>query len=354
MAQSSVTQEFYELIVKAYKHFNDELFDSELPDCIISIQRGNRVTGHFFPKRWVENDGTRVHEISMNPEFFASRTMVEIFVTLLREMTGLWQYEFGEQKFNRNYRNSEWVERMAQMGILTKSKSEKGVGFSVELVVAQNGKFMHACEKLIEDGFVLRWIDAEARSEEFSNITITTANSIEFEKQEKEQVQDAKEPGQDIAQNEEDEALSDKGGEIAGDEADLIEEQLPDSEAQGTGDREIVPWEEEEEQITQSESSPPPVSRDEDSEVQEEDKPKRSVEDLGEIDPRARDILTKPLKSSFSEADVTIKQPKEIKKRSKTTYVCLGCNSKVWGRPGLKIQCLECEKEFSENTQDSV
>lgn len=32
--------------------------------------------------------------------------------------------------------------------------------------------------------------------------------------------------------------------------------------------------------------------------------------------------------------------------RKKTKYSCPGCKANVWGKPGLKIQCIDCEKEF--------
>lgn len=32
--------------------------------------------------------------------------------------------------------------------------------------------------------------------------------------------------------------------------------------------------------------------------------------------------------------------------RIKTKYSCPSCKANVWGKPGLKIQCVDCEKEF--------
>lgn len=43
------------------------------------------------------------------------------------------------------------------------------------------------------------------------------------------------------------------------------------------------------------------------------------------------------------------KKPKEPKSRNKVKYTCAGgCDINVWGKPGLKIVCGECEELFSE------
>jgi predicted SprT family Zn-dependent metalloprotease len=36
--------------------------------------------------------------------------------------------------------------------------------------------------------------------------------------------------------------------------------------------------------------------------------------------------------------------------RNKTKYSCPGCKVNVWGKPGLKIKCVECNEEFETNS----
>jgi hypothetical protein len=43
-----------------------------------------------------------------------------------------------------------------------------------------------------------------------------------------------------------------------------------------------------------------------------------------------------------------IKGPKEPKSRNKVKYTCGGCETNVWGKPGLRVLCCECEEPFSE------
>jgi hypothetical protein len=34
--------------------------------------------------------------------------------------------------------------------------------------------------------------------------------------------------------------------------------------------------------------------------------------------------------------------------RNKVKYICLGCNGKVWGKPGMSIVCGECDEQYEE------
>ena len=46
---------------------------------------------------------------------------------------------------------------------------------------------------------------------------------------------------------------------------------------------------------------------------------------------------------------------KPIKKynRNKIKYVCPGCSTKVWGKPGLAIRCIECDEDFEEEDHEN-
>ena len=51
---------------------NDQLFDGELPNCLITLTRHPGALGYFCPGRFEDRDGRLAHEISLNPEHFAS------------------------------------------------------------------------------------------------------------------------------------------------------------------------------------------------------------------------------------------------------------------------------------------
>ena len=46
-------------------------------------------------------------------------------------------------------------------------------------------------------------------------------------------------------------------------------------------------------------------------------------------------------------------KPKPVKK-NKSKYSCLGCKINVWGKPGLKIKCGSCEKDFEERDEGEI
>lgn len=47
---------------------------------------------------------------------------------------------------------------------------------------------------------------------------------------------------------------------------------------------------------------------------------------------------------------------KPIKKynRNKIKYTCTGCNSKLWAKSGLKIKCIDCDIQFTEETKEET
>ncbi|MCA9913329.1 MAG: hypothetical protein KC496_08260, partial [Anaerolineae bacterium] len=68
------TQETFELLQTAYDFFNTQLFDSELPQCLILIHRHRGAHGYFWPERFQKTQGgnseseNKLDEIALNPE----------------------------------------------------------------------------------------------------------------------------------------------------------------------------------------------------------------------------------------------------------------------------------------------
>lgn len=61
------TVKAYQELQDAYDFFNERLFGSELPDMLITLQRGKKTFGYFSPNRF---SGKSDHsEIAMNPDF---------------------------------------------------------------------------------------------------------------------------------------------------------------------------------------------------------------------------------------------------------------------------------------------
>ena len=100
----------------AYDHYNVVLFNSELPQCLITLQRVTNCLGYFSSKKFVADAGA-TDEIAMNPEFFTGNPIIQTLQTLVHEMVHLWQYHFGTPS-RRTYHNIEWANKMESVGLM--------------------------------------------------------------------------------------------------------------------------------------------------------------------------------------------------------------------------------------------
>jgi hypothetical protein len=83
----SPTEEAYGSFYEAYRIFNTALFEDDLPDCLIIMQRSKRSYGYFAGERFRHRRGSEiVDEIALNPRTFIDRTDREIVSTLVHEM----------------------------------------------------------------------------------------------------------------------------------------------------------------------------------------------------------------------------------------------------------------------------
>lgn len=116
------TQKLYTTLQDAYDYFNRELFASELPQCLITMQRHKSAAGFYFPTRFVDaataktvGTKTTTDEIAINPQY-ASRGNKEVISTLVHEMCHLWQHHFGQPSAN-GYHNKQWAQKMKAVGL---------------------------------------------------------------------------------------------------------------------------------------------------------------------------------------------------------------------------------------------
>ncbi|MES9937536.1 MAG: hypothetical protein ABW153_13910 [Sedimenticola sp.] len=91
------TRSFYQYLEAAYDHFNKALFNSKLPACLLTIQREKNVMGYFSANRWTDPSGAIVHEIAINPTYFARHNLLEVMQTIvqasLRSRDALWDIQ---------------------------------------------------------------------------------------------------------------------------------------------------------------------------------------------------------------------------------------------------------------------
>ena len=103
---------------KLYDYYNEHLFGNELPFCLLLLSRAAaQKCGFFSSDRWKDDTGNKTHEISLNPEYLATATNIDICQTLVHEMCHLWQHVFGKPS-RSGYHNQEWGNKMQEVGLM--------------------------------------------------------------------------------------------------------------------------------------------------------------------------------------------------------------------------------------------
>lgn len=172
------TRETYDAFQHAYDHFNWTLFDRELPNCLITLQRTKRSYGYFCHKRFEHEDGGHCDEIALNPIYFEQRSASDVLSTLVHEMVHLWQFHFGKPGRGR-YHNREWAERMKSIGLYPSNTGEPGgreLGDQMTHYIVDGGSFERSAASLIGTGFVIEWKDAQRRKTSIASPTSKTGS----------------------------------------------------------------------------------------------------------------------------------------------------------------------------------
>lgn len=153
------TDETYSALERAFIHFNKELFEGELPRCLITFQRRRGTFGFFAARKWNSAMGDIADEIALNPQYLAEGTLEEALATFTHELCHLWQHHHG-QPGRGPYHNREWAEKMKEIGLYPSSTGEPGgkeTGDRMHHYITPDGPFTRACRKLTGRGFELPW-----------------------------------------------------------------------------------------------------------------------------------------------------------------------------------------------------
>lgn len=146
---------------QAAVHFNAALFESALPEHVVTLQRSLRTDGNFLTERWRDPSGRMLHEIALNPQCFAGMHLLGLMTTLVRQQGHLWQYAHGTPS-RCGYHNLEWTQKMTAVGfkvIALDGGGRRRSGQRIELAPTPDGPFLSACVELTSQGFGLAWID---------------------------------------------------------------------------------------------------------------------------------------------------------------------------------------------------
>jgi predicted SprT family Zn-dependent metalloprotease len=155
------TRETYDPLQQAYENLNRSLFEGELPNCLITLQRSKKSYGYFCGDRFGRADGTLTDEIALNPTHFRDRPQEEVLATLAHEMVHLWQHHFGKAGRGR-YHNKEWAEKMKSIGLQpTSTGKDDGpeTGDVMGHLIVPDGAFDRAVRKLLARGLIVLWIE---------------------------------------------------------------------------------------------------------------------------------------------------------------------------------------------------
>lgn len=160
-ADMKPTQDTYSELQQAYDFYNAELFENQLPACLLTLQREKKTYGYFSAQRFVRiEDGVKTDEIAMNPAYFAVCPIVEVMQTLVHEMVHAWQHHHGKPG-RRRYHNKEWGDKMEAVGLMPSDTGKPGgkkTGESVADYPIEGGRFLEATDRLLKT-FKLSWTD---------------------------------------------------------------------------------------------------------------------------------------------------------------------------------------------------
>lgn len=156
----SLTKEQYTVLDDAYRVFNKQLFDNQLPDCMILMHRkGKNNLGYYHPERFVRRadladkkkkakDIVRTDELSLNPDNFVGRSDTAILSTLAHEMAHVWQYRCTDHYPRNGYHDKKWGAKMKEIGLYPSNTGDVGgkeTGQQMTHYIMQGGKFEKVC-----------------------------------------------------------------------------------------------------------------------------------------------------------------------------------------------------------------
>ncbi len=129
----SITKEQYDLLDRAYNYFNQELFNGELPFCMIVMSRANKKGfGHFHAEQYAERkDGKKksknlYDEFAVNPEQFFLHPDIELMQTIVHEQCHAWRHHCTEKSPRNGYHDKVWARKMEELGLMPSNTGKEG------------------------------------------------------------------------------------------------------------------------------------------------------------------------------------------------------------------------------------
>lgn len=325
MSDLHPTSQMYSEIEQAFDFFNAELFDGALPRCIITLQRTHDTFGYFSRERFVKSDGSGdyVSEIALNPSFMTIHPIEFTLSVLGSQMVSLHQLQTGEPG-RRRYKNKQWAEMMEKIGLMpsdTGMPGGKRVGEKVSHYIISGGKFDEACKKLVDEQYRLSWLDRYPPMPDASLLDEEDRSAGGDDTSGAAALLEATNTGggeQGISHFAGDGDGDDEGGDDLFNAAHLTGSHTP---AEGGHE---LPLDSQGNPASAAPAGPKPNA------------PPAPEQP-------AMKTFEKPGLETLKSLGVEVQEEK--KQQSRARYGCPSCNTKVWGKPGLRIRCLNCEEE---------
>jgi hypothetical protein len=310
------TLDTYDELQRAFDFFNTELFGSRLPQCLITLSRQHDTLGYFSANQFVNlsegGKGEYCHEITLNPTYFAIRSIPENLSVMVREMVSLAQVLEGKPP-RRRYRNREWADMCEAIGLMPSDTGKPGgkrVGDSVQTYIIDCGLFDLASAKLIDSEFKLSWVDRFPPEQ--------PAGASE-------------EPAATI--------LADGGNS-----------QAP-AHAQNAESRTANPLDQLDELDSDDEGGGVLLDVEGEGDLPADAKPVNAFKKVADPEPEVPDDA--PRMKVFAHAQTAelaqlgIEPQKATKNPSKSKYSCTvkTCKGNVWGKPGMRVSCMGTDKK---------
>lgn len=347
----SPTQETYQLLQRAMDTLNEALFDGKLPPTLITLQRKPRTIGYYSPARFGNLRGSLVDEIALNPSYFPHLSPLFLLSVISHEQAHQWQAHFGHPVRSR-YHDTEWAAKMEEIGLMPSSTGKPGgrrIGQKVSHYVLPEGKFIEAATRIIESpGFAVPWLDrypATLATDEGSDIEVAEANAQPAAASQTLRLSSATfddsnpSTSADTYDGFGDDRLPWSGPDESGhdDSRDLIN---------GPGQHELgdqISVPSASATLLASGTDPLPLS-----------KPTRRIEFIAEgIEVKVDSAsLETPSAQGFKPAPPVAPQtPKRTDASNRAKYTCADCKVKLWGKPGLRVLCMDCDRPLTTTPQ---
>jgi len=148
ISNQRATELQYGVLINAFDHFNAALFESRLVQPLITLNNKKGSRGFFHAEHFVARDKNQIgnrfaHELSLNPEDFATRTDVQICSTLVHEMVHLEQFLAGCAP-RKAYHDKDFAQRMERVGLICSDSGQPGgkkTGQKMTHYIQEGGRF---------------------------------------------------------------------------------------------------------------------------------------------------------------------------------------------------------------------